>query len=227
MSKALRTVGVVLGAVALIATGVGAIAGGAILGASFTAIGTYASLAAGVAQIGAGLTQKRPPARGSVAQVQIATDAAQPYAMGEGLFAGMLRHQAGYGATLKKVPNPYWGEVIVYSGGGPIEEITRKRLDTYAPSGELVQRRQHRVVRTEQEGVLVTVAKSAQDGLGVPLDRSEGPRPVNERDQRSPGSAFNGPRPIRRPRRPATASKPALAQTPRKRFAGVGRVLRA
>ena len=135
MSKTLRTIGMVVGAVALIATGVGAVAGGAIIGTAAsgaavtlgtvaTSIATYAGLAAGVAQIGAQLLYKPPPARGSVTQIIVQSDAPQPYVMGEGYTAGVLRHDCAYGATLKKVPNPYRYLVSVYSGGGAIESIT-------------------------------------------------------------------------------------------------------
>jgi hypothetical protein len=120
MSKALKTIGVVAGAVALVATGVGVAAG---IGLA-TTIGTYASLAAGAANLGASLTQKKPPARGAVTQLLIQVDAPTPYAMGEGLVGGVLRHEAGYGTTLKKVPNPYLGQVVVYSHGGPVQSLT-------------------------------------------------------------------------------------------------------
>lgn len=125
MSKTLAKIGMVVGAIALVATGVGAFAvAGSALAATAGTIATYAGLAAGVANLGAALTQKKPPARGSVSQILIQADAPQPYVMGEGYFAGVLRHDAGYGATLKKVPNPYRAMVVVYSGGGPIESIT-------------------------------------------------------------------------------------------------------
>ena len=128
MSKILKTVGMIAGAIALVATGVGAFAGAAFAasaaGATVASIATYAGLAAGVANIGAAALQKPPPARGNVTQVLIAPDAPQPYVMGEGYFAGVQRHDAAYGATLNKVPNPYRAFVIVYSGGGPVESIT-------------------------------------------------------------------------------------------------------
>lgn len=44
--------------------------------------------------------------------------------MGEGYYAGVLRHDAAYGGEVDKVPNPYRGMVVVYSGGGPIESIS-------------------------------------------------------------------------------------------------------
>jgi hypothetical protein len=140
VAKALKTVAVIAGAVALVATGVGAFAGGAIVGTAVGAAGpvavtlgsvagtiaTYAGIAAGVANIGASLaySHKPPPARGSVTRILIDPDAPQPYAMGEGYLAGVLRHDTAWGATLKKVPNPYRLMVVTYSGGGPIESIT-------------------------------------------------------------------------------------------------------
>jgi hypothetical protein len=44
--------------------------------------------------------------------------------MGEGYVGGVLRHDTAYGATLKKVPNPYRWMPTVYSGGGPVQSIT-------------------------------------------------------------------------------------------------------
>lgn len=73
---------------------------------------------------GAALLSKPPPARGSVTQVVIASNAEAPYVMGEGYFAGIMRHDIAYGATLKKVPNPYRWMVTVYTTAGPVHSIT-------------------------------------------------------------------------------------------------------
>lgn len=131
MAKTLRTIGTIAGAVALIATGVGAVAGAGTLisvagvgSATLGTIGTVASVAATAASIGAQALSKAPPVRGNVTQLIIAPDVPQPYMMGEGYYAGVLRHDAAYGATLNDVPNPYRGMVVVYSGGGPVESIT-------------------------------------------------------------------------------------------------------
>ena len=128
MSKTLKTVGTVLGAAALIATGVGAIAGGAILGASLTTIGTIAGIAATAANMGSQALAKPPPARGSVAQAIFDPNALQPYVMGEGYVAAVVRYRVGYGGTVDDVSNPYLAEVHVYSGGGPVES-TSPRVD--------------------------------------------------------------------------------------------------
>lgn len=130
MSKALRTIGMVVGAVALVATGVGVVAGPAFAasaaGATVASIASYAKVLATAASIGAQLTYKppTPTARGSVSQIVISPDAPQPYVMGEGYYAGVLRHDCAYGATLKKVPNPFRFMAIAYSGGGPVQSLT-------------------------------------------------------------------------------------------------------
>lgn len=125
MSKVLKVVAVVAGAVALVATGVGAFAAaGSALASTASSVATIASLVAGVASVGASLTYKPPPARGSIAQVLIAPDAPTPYVMGEGLVGGVLRHDTAYGPTLNKVPNPYRFMAIVLSGAGPVQAVT-------------------------------------------------------------------------------------------------------
>lgn len=134
MSKPLKVIGTIAGAVALVATGVGAFAvAGSALATAAGSVASIATLVGGVASIGSQMLAKPPPARGSVSQILIAPDAPQPYVMGEGYFAGVLRHDTGYGATLKKVPNPYRFMPVVYSGGGPVESIS-PRVD-YAAVG--------------------------------------------------------------------------------------------
>lgn len=120
MSKALKKIGTVLGAVALVATGIGAIGGIGLL----TTIGTIAGVASGIASFGSQALAKPPPTRGSVSQLIVDPNAPQPYVMGEGYFAGVLRHRTGYGPTISDVPNPYLFDVVVYSGGGPVESIS-------------------------------------------------------------------------------------------------------
>lgn len=134
MSKTLRTVAVIAGAVALVAATGGAalgafapgLAGTATLGATgitaatLTTVATVASVASTLASIGAQLTAKKPPARGTINQVIIAAEPPSPYIIGRTYSGGVLRHDVGYGATLKKVKNPYRGMVMVYSVAGPL-----------------------------------------------------------------------------------------------------------
>lgn len=123
MSKVLKVVAVVAGAVALVATGVGVFAASAKVAATAAKVAEIATVVAGVASIGAALTYKPPPARGSIAQVLIAPDAPTPFVMGEGLVGGVLRHDTAYGPTLNKVPNPYRFMAIVLSGAGPVQAV--------------------------------------------------------------------------------------------------------
>lgn len=146
MSKTFAKVAAIAGAVALIATGVGAAAGaglftaataaGAATAASIAAtaatIATVASVTATVATLASQATAKAPRARGAVNQLIIASDAPSPYLIGRTYFGGVLRHDVGYGATLKKVPNPYRAMVVVYSVAGPLQGLEAPYMD-YAP----------------------------------------------------------------------------------------------
>ncbi len=142
MSSTLRKVAVIAGAVALVAVTVGAAAGAlapaalagsagvaGVSAATLTSIATYASIASGIASIGAQVTAKKPPARGTINQVMIAAEPVAPYIIGRTYSGGVLRHDVGYGATLKKVPNPYRGMVIVYSAAGPCQALEGIYLD--------------------------------------------------------------------------------------------------
>ena len=130
MSKALRTVATIAGAAALIATGVGAVAvAGSALAATAGTVATIATITAGVAGIGAQITAPKPVARGSITNVIIASEPPRPCLLGRTYFAGVLRHQTGYGPTLKKVPNPYLWQVMVYSGVGPVQGLVEAQFD--------------------------------------------------------------------------------------------------
>ncbi|MGV1682897.1 hypothetical protein [Sphingopyxis sp. NJF-3] len=129
MSKPLKILGTVAGVVALVA---GTIATAGIGTAAFAAVaGTVASaasIASGIAMLGSQALAKPPPARGSITQIIVDPNSPQPYVMGGSHFAGVLRHRAGYGGTVDKVPNPYLFDAVVYSGGGPVQSIS-PRID--------------------------------------------------------------------------------------------------
>ncbi len=144
--KVLKTVAVIAGAVALIATGVGAAAGaglfgaagvgaaGTVAGISVGTIATIASVATVVgvaASIGAQLLYKEPQARaaGSMNQIIVEREAPRPYLIGRTYSAGVLRHDAGYGATENEVPNPNRGMVVVHSGVGPVDGVESHQVD--------------------------------------------------------------------------------------------------
>jgi len=132
MAKVLRVVATVAGAVALIATGAGALGVAAIAGAKTATIAAVASVTAGVASTGAQILAPKPIARGSPAQVTIEIEPPRPYIVGRVMVGGVLRHDAAYGATRNKVPNPYRWQVRVLSGVGPIQGIAGEFFD-FAP----------------------------------------------------------------------------------------------
>lgn len=118
MSKVLKTVAKIAGAVALIAT----VAGNPLIAA-------IAATVAAVATIGAQITAPKPVARGSSTNVLIDTEPPRPYMIGESYSAGVLRWRVGYGPTLKKVPNPFLWEVKVFSGVGPVQALVQEQFD--------------------------------------------------------------------------------------------------
>ena len=145
MAKALKTIAIVAGAVALVATGIGAAAGAGLIGTTaagaasatvlgvsagtFTAIGAIAGVASAVASLGAQMMAKPPPARGAVNQVMITPNAPAPYVIGRTFFPGVLRYDRGYGATLNKVPNPYRALALVLSVAGPVQAVEATTFD--------------------------------------------------------------------------------------------------
>jgi hypothetical protein len=144
VSKTLRKVAVIAGAVALVAAtggaalgafapaalaGTATIAGTGITAATLTTVATIASVASTLASIAAQMTAKKPPARGTINQVIISREALSPCILGRTYSGGVLRHDVGYGATLKKVKNPYRGQVIVYSVAGPCQALEGIYLD--------------------------------------------------------------------------------------------------
>ncbi len=127
LSKTLRTAAIVVGAVALVATGVGAAVGAGAIAASATTatiatIGTYASLAASVLSIGAALTAKRPGLTGSQTTFNSDPSAGIPYLMGRTWNAGNIVYW-DTNDTNDKGDNDRQTFVVILSGAGPVEEI--------------------------------------------------------------------------------------------------------
>ncbi|MFN3819955.1 hypothetical protein [Blastomonas sp.] len=124
MSKVFKVVGIVAGVVGAIALtagtlGVGSVATAALL----TKIGTLASVAAAAASVGAAVTAKPPPAQGAVNETTIGANLPAPYLMGE-TYSGMsIVHEAGWGAPLKKVKNPYYFRACTASICGPLAAL--------------------------------------------------------------------------------------------------------
>lgn len=128
MSKVFKVVGIVAGVVAVVASGGAALAAlaPAAIGASaatLTTIATIASVVAAAATIGARLTAKPPPAQGAVNETTIGANQPMPYLMGQ-TYSGMaIVHEAGWGAPLKKVKNPYYFRACTASFCGPLAAL--------------------------------------------------------------------------------------------------------
>ncbi|WP_394658417.1 hypothetical protein [uncultured Novosphingobium sp.] len=131
MSKVLAKVAIIAGAVALAATGVGAVAGTAAISAtvSTTTIASVASAVAAAASMGSQLLAKKPGAIGGVNQVTIGANSPIPYGMGRCFYAGSQLHDVGYGGKVGKTKNPYMSKVFIWSGGGPIDGIEAFLMD--------------------------------------------------------------------------------------------------
>jgi hypothetical protein len=113
VSRVLSGIGKVAGVVAAVAM---VIPGG-------QPIAAIASLVALTANVGAAVTAKKPPARGSTSQVMIGANMPMPYTMGRTYVGGARVHDVGYGGTVNKVVNPYRSMVDIYSAAGPIDSI--------------------------------------------------------------------------------------------------------
>ena len=118
--KIIRTAALVVGAVALVATGVGAVVGGAaFLTATGVSLATVSAIgtAAGIATT---LTAKKPRTSlmGSLTDFRLDPQAGLPYVMGRTLFGGYVAHRETWGQD-----NQYQGFTIAWSAGGPIDAI--------------------------------------------------------------------------------------------------------
>ena len=127
-------VGKIAATVAAVAAVVAVVTGNPALAALALTVSQVASAVAAAATVGSTLLQKKPPARGSITQVTLTSDPPQSCILGESYFGGFIRHDTGYGAPLKKVPNPYRWMPIVYSGCGPVEALVEAQVD-FAPIG--------------------------------------------------------------------------------------------
>lgn len=136
MAKALKTVAVIAGGIALVATGVGALAGAGVIAASagtlatVATIGTIASAVGAIASIGANLLAKKPKAeaKGTQTSFILDPDGPIPYPMGRAFMAGRAVHRETWGKD-----NIYQGFVSVLGGGGP-----HHSLDTFLVNQEAV-----------------------------------------------------------------------------------------
>lgn len=135
MAKALAKVAMLAGAVALVATGVGAAGGAGLISmsastaATVTTVAQVATVVAAAASVGAQLMAKKPGAIGAVNQVTIGANSPIPYGVGRCFYAGSQVHDVGWGNKVNKTKNPILSKAFIWSGGGPIEGIEAFLMD--------------------------------------------------------------------------------------------------
>lgn len=122
MGKALKTVGVIIGAAALIATGVGALAMPALAGTTTlfgVSVGTLNTISSGLVAVG-GMLDK-PKSQGSAAPDEWTSNPDQPipFLIGRMGVAGKIVQRDEFGPD-----NMYQGIVGILSGAGPIRAVT-------------------------------------------------------------------------------------------------------
>lgn len=144
MAKVLKTAAMVVGAVALVATGVGAVIGMA--GAVTVAGVSTATLTAisGGLSLAAGLLQKKPgfTAEGTPTTFQTNPQSGLPYAMGRTRMSGLRVYAKTYDGFKIQSKHDILGFVAMLSIGGQIEEIEEFTADndvvTFDSSGNAV-----------------------------------------------------------------------------------------
>lgn len=142
--KAVKTIGIVVGVVALAATGVGAALGGlaagaaaaggtAALGATLVTIGTIASIAGGVLSLGVGLFGPKPKfsQQGNPLQFQTNPQSGLPYCIGRTRMSGVRIHADTYDATAYKSEgkDDVLAFAVLLSAGGAVEGPLTFRAD--------------------------------------------------------------------------------------------------
>ena len=139
--KALRTAAIVVGAVALVATGIGAAASAGLIGATlasgaagfagiaattFATIGTIAGVAAAVLSTVAGAAKPKGSVGGNATKFTINKDSGYPYAMGRTYSGGRVVHRQYYGTK-----NSLESWVTVHSIG-PVKSLGALEIEKNA-----------------------------------------------------------------------------------------------
>lgn len=124
--KVIRTAALIVGAVALVATGVGAVIGAGAFAATFGVSLGLVSAIGSIAGIVAQLTAPKPKntVGGSLTDFKLDPTASVPIMLGRTYHAGNIVHRDTWGAK-----NKYQGFVVVYSGCGPVAEVEGFYID--------------------------------------------------------------------------------------------------
>lgn len=144
MAKVLRTAAMVVGAVALVATGIGAAAGAGtflgVAGSTFATIGTYASVAAGALSIAAQAAAPGFSAEGSASTFTTNPQSGLPYAMGRARMSGLRGYARTYDGFKQQSKDDILAFVALLSIAGPIHSIEQFTADnevvTFASNGD-------------------------------------------------------------------------------------------
>jgi hypothetical protein len=94
---------------------------------------TVSAIAAGASLVATGATMAIGPPKLSVEgrpeQFKADPQAPVPYIMGRTIAGGYIVHREAYGGEVSDVENPYQAFAIVWSGGGPVQEIESFLVD--------------------------------------------------------------------------------------------------
>lgn len=127
MGKALKTVGAVIGAAALIATGAGAILMPGMAGTTTlfgVSVGTLNTVSAGLMAVGGMLDKPESMGSGTPDEWNSNPDQPTPFAFGRVGCSGKIVHRDEYGKD-----NKLQGIVSVYSGAGPIKSFVSYKVN--------------------------------------------------------------------------------------------------
>ena len=129
--KVIKTAALVVGAVALVATGVGAVVGGAaflaatgVSLATVTAIGTVAGLVSTAANAISPPKAAKGTIGGSQTDFKLDPNAGIPYVIGRTYAGGNIVHRETWGTD-----NQYQGFAVSYSGAGPVQGLEAFLVD--------------------------------------------------------------------------------------------------
>jgi hypothetical protein len=145
--KVLRTAGMVVAAVALVATGVGIAAGGAAAAAAGSAtaatalsIGTYASLGAGILSMATAFMAPKMGVEGSATTFATNPQSGLPYAIGRTRMSGLRVYARTYDGFKQQSKHDILAFVAMLSIAGPIHSIEQFTADnevvTFASNGD-------------------------------------------------------------------------------------------
>lgn len=134
--KVLRTAGMVVAAVALVATGVGIAAGGAAAAAAGSAtaatalsIGTYASLGAGILSMATAFMAPKMGVEGSATTFATNPQSGLPYAIGRTRMSGLRVYARTYDGFKQQSKHDILAFVAMLSIAGPIHSIEQFTAD--------------------------------------------------------------------------------------------------